>query len=306
MKQAFKIAVFYYTQTGQALAIAQKMCEPLAKAGCSVVYKEIVPERPYPFPWSANDFFQVFPESRLGIACPLKPFDLNDVHDADLVMIAGQSWYLSLSVPLHAFFQSDEVKAFLKGRRVVFVNGCRNMWMMTQQKVREYIREAGGDYVGWIVLQDRSSNLIGVLSTVRWLIRGQKEATRWLPSAGVSQAEIDGSTRFGDVLLTTLRDGAFDRLQERLMEKEAITFIPHLYFIERNGYRIWGKWAHFVRKRGGYLSPARKLRLDLFRVYLFFVLYVVSPFGLLFHYITYPFRKKAFVEAKRKMCYERA
>ena len=90
MKQAFKIAVFYYTQTGQALAIAQKMCEPLAKAGCSVVYKEIVPERPYPFPWSANDFFQVFPESRLGIACPLKPFDLNDVHDADLVRPQGQ------------------------------------------------------------------------------------------------------------------------------------------------------------------------------------------------------------------------
>ncbi len=89
------------------------------------------------------------------------------------------------------------------------------------------------------------------------------------------------------------------------MEKDAITFIPNLYFIERNGYRIWGKWAHFVRKKGGYLSSARKLRLDLFRVYLFFVLYVISPFGLLFHYITYPFRKKAFVEAKWKMCYER-
>lgn len=303
MARTLTVAVFYYTQTGQALAIARSLCAPLEAAGCRVVTREIRPVTAYPYPWSSEAFFQVFPESRLGIACAIEPVDLSGaVAEADLVIVAGQSWYLSLSTPLHAFFQSPEVHAYLHGRPVVFVNGCRNMWVMTQSETRRYLREIGARYVGFIELHDRAPNLVSVLTIIRWLFYGRKEATRLLPAAGVSQRDVADADRFGLIILRTLYDGQWEQLQERLMREGAVTFIPHLYFIERNGYRMWGRWAHFVRRRGGAGDPRRQGRLRLFKAYLFFVLYAVSPFGLLFYWLTYPLRRATLKRAQREVC----
>ena len=305
MARTLTVAVFYYTQTGQALAIARSLCAPLEAAGCRVVTREIRPVTAYPYPWSSEAFFQVFPESRLGIACAIEPVDLSgEVAEADLVIVVGQSWYLSLSTPLHAFFQSPEVRAYLHGRPVVFVNGCRNMWVMTQYETRRYLREIGARYVGFIELHDRAPNLVSVLTIIRWLFYGRKEATRLLPAAGVSQRDVADADRFGLIILRTLYDGQWEQLQERLMREGAVTFIPQLYFIERNGYRMWGRWAHFVRHRGGAGDPRRQGRLRLFKAYLFFVLYAVSPFGLLFYGLTYPLRRAALKRAQREVCYE--
>ena len=305
MARTLTVAVFYYTQTGQALAIARSLCAPLEAAGCRVVTREIRPVTAYPYPWSSEAFFQVFPESRLGIACAIEPVDLSGaVAEADLVLVVGQSWYLSLSTPLHAFFQSPEVRAYLHGRPVVFVNGCRNMWVMTQIETRRYLREIGARYVGFIELHDKAPNLVSVLTIIRWLFYGRKEATRLLPAAGVSQRDVADADRFGIILLRTLYDGQWEQLQERLMREGAVTFIPQLYFIERNGYRMWGRWAHFVRRRGGAGDPRRQGRLRLFKAYLFFVLYAVSPFGLLFYGLTYPLRRAALKKARREVCYE--
>jgi hypothetical protein len=304
MEQNYKIAVFYYTQTGQALAIVQKVCEPLVAASLQVIYKEIIPEEPFPFPWSSRSFFQAFPESRLAVPCRLKAIDLSDVQDADMVIVAGQSWYLSLSIPLHGFFQSDEIRNYLKGRKIVTVDGSRNMWVMKQLKTREYIHNIGAEYVGSIVLQDKAPNLVSVITVARWMFRNKKEATRFLPAAGVSPEEIQQATCYGDILLDTLKHGTFNTLQERLMGEKALTFIPNIYFIEKNGFRLWGQWARLILKKGPYQSPEREPFLRLFKYYLFFVLYVISPFGLLFFYLTYPFRVASLRKARREMCYE--
>ena len=299
-----KIALFYYTQTGQALHIAEKICEPLEEAGCEVIRKPIVPEEPFPFPWSSMSFYQAFPESRLAIPCRLKPFDLSDVLDADLVLIAGQSWYLSWSIPLHAFFQSEEIREYLKGRPIVVSNGCRNMWVSTQLKTREYIREAGGKYVGFISLQDKAPNLIGVITIIRWLLYNKKKATWLLPAAGVAPEDIENATVFGEIIRDAMERNDYSGMQERLMEKNAVTFLSSVYFIEKNGAKMWSKWARYVVKKGSYNDPKRELRLHLFSFYLFFVLYVVSPFGMLFFYLTYPFLRGMFQKAKREVCYQ--
>jgi len=304
MKKSYKVALFYYTQTGQSLTIADKICEPLEQAGCEIVRKEIVPEEPYPFPWSAMEFFQVFPESRMGVPCKLKPIDLGDVQDADLVMIAGQSWYLSWSVPMNSFFQSEEIKNYLKGRDIVVTMGSRNMWVMTQYKTREYIREAGGRYVGFISLQDKTQNLISVITIVRWLFYNKKDATRFLPAAGVSQGDINNSVVYGKIIKDSLDSGDFSGLQENLMKEHAVTFLSTVYFIEKNGYRLWGQWAKFILKKGPYNDPKRKPYLWIFCYYLFFVLYVISPFGMIFFFLTYPLRLASLKRAKREMCYE--
>ena len=303
MEKPKKIALFYYTQTGQALQIAEKICEPLRHAGCEVVRKEIVPEEPYPYPWSAMGFFQAFPESRLGIPCKLKPLDLSDVADADLVIIAGQSWFLSWSIPLHSFFQSEDIRRFLKGRNIVVSMGCRNMWVMTQQLTREHIREIGGHYVGFISLQDKAQNLVSAITILRWLFYDKKSATRLLPAAGVSPKDIDNAMVYGQIIRDALERNDYTDMQEKLMSKKAVTFLPTVYFIEKNGHRLWGQWAKLILKKGAYNDPKRKPYLRIFCAYLFFVMFVVSPFGLLFFFLTYTFRRASLKKTKKEMCY---
>lgn len=299
-----KIALFYYTQTGQALQIADKICEPLENAGCLLVRKEIEPEVPYPFPWSFMDFFQVFPESRLGVPCKLKPIDLSDVTDADLVIIAGQSWYLSWSIPIHSFFLSEDIRNFLKGRNIIVSMGCRNMWVMTQLKTREYIREIGGNYVGFICLQDKAPNLISGITIIRWLFYDKKRSTKLLPAAGISPEDINNATVFGQIINDFSKKNNFSEMQNKLMEKSAVTFLSTVYFVEKNGYKLWGQWAKFIRKKGDFNDPKREPFLRLFCCYLFFVLYVVSPVVMILFFLTYPFRFASLRKAKREMCYE--
>ena len=289
-----KIVVFCYTQSGQALQIAENVCSPLKNAGHIIIYKAIEPQEPFPFPWTRESFFETFPETRLSTpTCKLKEIDYSDIGDVDLVIISGQPWYLSPSLPLQAFFKDEKARTFLNNKKIVNISGCRNMWVMAQLKIRKYINEAGGHYVGHIVLQDKSPNLIGVITIIRWLFYNKKEASRCLPAAGVSDADIKNASRFGAIINETLANENWDDLQNKLIDEKGIEYRPHIVFVEKAGHKIFGIWANFIRKKGSYKDKKRAFRIKLFFYYLMFVLYVVSPFGLLVFYLTYPLRIKS-------------
>ncbi|MBQ6310341.1 MAG: hypothetical protein IJK74_02180 [Bacteroidales bacterium] len=282
-----KAAVFYYTQSGQALDAAKSICGQM-----DAVYKRIMPCQPYPFPWSRKEFFQVFPECRLALPpSGIEPVDFSDVMDADVVLVVGQSWFLSPSLPLQSFLSDENVKNYLKGRNVVFVNVCRNMWLKTSQKIKEYMEEAQARLVGHIVLQDNAANLVSAVTIIRWLIHGKKEATRILPAAGVSGEDIKGASRFGNVIENALKEGDLSGLQSALLAEGAIKYKPSILAIEKTGHRIFGFWAKFVRKKGGFGDNRRQGRLTLFYYYLLFVLFALSPLGQLFFWATYPLRR---------------
>lgn len=289
-----KTVVFYYTQSGQALEVAKAVAQPLGIAADSVVFKEIVPELKFPFPWNSYEFFDTFPETRLGVPpTGIEPIDFSDVEDADLVLVVGQSWFLSPSLPLQAFFIDGRVRAYLNGRDVVFVNACRNMWLMTSRQVKSYVSDIHARLVGHIVLQDDAPNLVSVITIIRWLIYGKKAATRLLPAAGLAPEDIRGASRFGEIIRTHWQRGDSNMLQQRLLKAGAIRYKPSVLFMEKAGHRMFGIWANFVRRKGGFRDPRRRLRIRLFHIYLMIVLFVVSPFGLLFFYLTYPLQRVA-------------
>jgi hypothetical protein len=299
MKQ---IAAFYYTQTGQGLKILQSICSSLVKAGYEVVYKEIVPKTKFPYPWSADAFFQAFPESRQGIPCEIEPIDLRDVADADLVIIEYQSWFLSPAIPFNGFFQDATIQHYLNGKFVVTVNGCRNMWIMAQAKVKSYLAQSGGKLVGNIVLQDKAPNLVSVITIVRWLLYGKQEKFGWFPAAGVSPEDIKHAAVFGQTISEALAAGDLSRLQEKLLQQNAIEYKPSIAFVEKTGHRIFGVLSKWVLRKGKYGAPERNFRLQFFKYYLFFVLYVVSPIGLSLFYLAYPFRHRTIRKDKQIQC----
>ena len=290
-----RIVVFYYTQSGQALSVAMNICKPLEDASnehgkeFDVVFKEIKSCQKYPFPWTKYEFFDSFPETRLGQPpSGIESIDFSDVQDAELVIVVGQSWYLSPSLPIQSFFEDENVKTYLHSRNVIFVNACRNMWLMTKKRIKEYVSEVGANMVGHIVLQDGAPNLVSVVTIVRWLIEGRKEATRWFPNAGISEENIENASRFGDVIKQHLRTDDLTELQNSLLRAGAIHYKPSIMFMEKAGHRMFGLWAKFIRRKGEFRDKRRKNRVFAFYYYLLFVLFIVSPFGQLFFFLTYP------------------
>ena len=296
-----KVAVFYYSQSGQALSVAKSICGPLVEQGHQVVYKQICPLEDFPFPWDKDEFFDIFPETRLGLP-PVenKAIDFSDIEDAGLVVIAGQSWFLSPSVPIQSFFLDEEVRAYLHNRDMIFVNACRNMWLMTSRQIKRYAKEIGARLVGHIVLQDNHANLISALTIVRWLMFNRKDG-KLLPDAGVSQKDIDSTDRFGNAIADAYQNDKVDTLQDELLREGAIIYKPSILFLEKAGHRMFGLWAKFIRKKGGFRDKRRMMRVNMFFYYLLFVLFVVSPFGQLFFFLTYPLQKVNFY--KHVDCY---
>ena len=281
-----KVAVFCYTQSGQALRVAESICSGM---NCGVVYKTIVPQQAYPFPWDKYEFFDTFPETRLGLPpSGIEPIDFSDVYDADLVLVVGQSWFLSLSLPLQSFFLDEQVKEYLKGKEVVFVNACRNMWLMTSRKTKELLSEAGARMVGQVVMQDKAPNLVSAFTIIRWLMFGKKDGTWLFPNAGISEKDILGASRFGKIIESLWDSEDWPQLQDRLLSAGAIKYKPSVLFLEKIGHRMFGIWARFIRRKGEFRDVRRRFRLNLFIYYLLTVLFLISPFAQLFYCITYP------------------
>jgi hypothetical protein len=290
-----KVLVVYYTQTGQLLDIVNSITAPLAAdSEVSLVFEELKPKPPYPFPWSSDEFFQAMPESVKGIPCELEPLSFKGQEDFDLLIIAWQPWYLSPSIPIHAFFQDEKAKKLLAGKPVITIVGSRNMWVMAQEKIKEYIRQANGRLVGNIVLYDKAPNLLSVVSVIRWMFLGKKE--RYLlviPPAGIAQDDIAGSSKFGHLIHGALQNGEFDNLRAELVAAGAVDVKTNLVMIEKRGIIFFRLWADFILKKGAYGSGSRIGRVRLFKYYLLIVLYLVSPFASILYLLLKPFRSKA-------------
>src|SRR5512145_2270750 len=115
-----KVLVVYYTQTGQLKEIIDSlMSDIIASEDVKVTFEQLKPRPAFPFPWSSDQFFQAMPESVKGIPCELEPFKVHGDEDFDLVIVAWQPWYLSPSIPVHAFFKSGIAKKLLNGKPVI-------------------------------------------------------------------------------------------------------------------------------------------------------------------------------------------
>src|SRR6266853_1766743 len=140
-----RVLVVHFSQTGQLARLARELLSPLPEAGHVELLQEVLrPIRPYPFPWSFWSFLEVMPETVLLEPPPLEPVAVRAEERFDLVVLAYQVWYLAPSGPMTAFLKSETGRRLMRGRPVVTVIACRNMWLAAQETVKRLIQEAGG------------------------------------------------------------------------------------------------------------------------------------------------------------------
>ena len=289
-----KALVVYYTQSGQLKDIIDSVCGPLHD-DFDFTYEEIKPVPAFPFPWKGMSFYQTFPESVQEIPCELEAFTFDPDEDFDLIILAYQPWYLSPSIPFTAFLQSAGARV-MKNTPVITIRGCRNMWIMAQERVKKRILDLGGNLIGNIVLNDKHHNLVSVVTIVHWMLKGEKHGGgiygKLFPAAGISDDDIRDAGKFGVIVRDAFRNDRLQELQTGLLSAGAIRIKPMLMTVEKRGFMMFRPWSKFILKKGDAGNPAREGRLKMFRAYLFTVIYLVSPIGGVFVWLIHKLNSK--------------
>jgi hypothetical protein len=295
------VLVIYYSQSGQLADIAKTIAKPMVEADeINVVFHEIKLEKPFPFPWNKEAFFDAFPNSFLQLPTPLKPMD-NEVLNQkyDLILLHYQVWYLTPSIPINSFLTSAESKQLLNGTPVVTINGSRNMWIMAQEKMKLLLKNNNAILKGNIALVDRVGNLISVVTIVEWMFSGVKKKYLGIfPLPGVSEKDIFESSKFGTVIKNSLLSNDLDSLQTNLVALDAVTISSYLVKVDRTANKIFNKWANFINTK----NNSRKLWLKVFNVYLLLAIWVISPIVYILHVFMYPLKRNKI--KKEKLYYQ--
>ncbi|HEY0609691.1 MAG TPA: hypothetical protein VGD35_08550, partial [Chitinophaga sp.] len=195
----------------------------------------------------------------------------------DLVILAFQPWFLSPSQPVAAFLQSQDAARLLKGKNVITLIGARNMWLNAQETVKKYLYQIGAHLVGNIALVDTAPNLVSVITIVRWQFKGKKEATRFLPPAGVQEKDIQAAARFADPIGKALHNGNYQQVHPQLLELDAVTLKPNLVLLENRGIKAFRFWSAYISAKGGPGAPERQPRLFMYRTLLLLGIIALSP-----------------------------
>ena len=283
------VLVIYYSQSGQLESIARNIAKPLLNSdNINVLFHEIQLEKPFPFPWTKETFFDAFPESFLQVPAKLKPIsDEIKTTKFDLILLNYQVWYLSPSIPINSFLKSQEAKQLLEHTPVVTISGSRNMWVMAQEKIKVLLLQNNAQLKGNIALVDRVGNLISVITIVEWMFSGVKKKYLGIfPLPGVSDKDIADSCIFGEEIKNCLLNDSLDGLQSKLLENDAVKISSYLVTVDKTANKIFSKWSNFINTK----KNTRKTWLKIFNIYLWLAIWLVSPIVYILHLLFYPFK----------------
>jgi hypothetical protein len=275
MVEKLRVLVVYYSQSGQLGQILDQVLKDVANR-ITVDFAKIEPVQPFPFPWNASSFFDAMPETVLRIPTELQAMPAMMEKDYDLVIFGYQPWFLSPSIPANSFLKS-EWASVLRGKKVVTVIGSRNMWLHAQECVKEALQGLGARHVGNIVLEDKHANMVSTLTIIRWLFKGQKEASRFLPAAGVSDQDIADTRKYGPLIVDSIQNGREEQLQDSLLRLGAVQLRPGLIVLERRGLSQFPKWAARARSKGNPGNPERLKVIRAFQRLLMVAIFALSP-----------------------------
>ncbi len=295
-----KILVIYYTQTGQLEDILTSFCRPMTHKA-DVEFLRIFPENKYTFPWISKNFFAAMPASVLEHPIDLKSF--KTTHEKyDLIIFGYQPWFLSPSIPATSILAHPDIKALMQNTPVITVIGARNMWLNAQERVKKKLAAAQAHLVGNIAFIDRHNNLASAASIVYWLMYGKKERLLGIfPKAGVSESDIKNAALFGVDVGEALANNHWADFQQKVIDRGGVQVRTNILFIEQRAPRLFKIWANHIVKQKN-----QTFWLSLFKYYLFFALFIVSPILLAFYNLfVVPFsskkrnRKKAYFQGLR-------
>lgn len=270
-----RILIVHYSQSGQLNRVVESIAAPLLQTNdCDVTFECIKPKKAYPFPWPFLGFFDTFPETVYDQPKPIVELSVDKNADFDLIILAYQVWFLSPSQPITAFLQSAEAEQLLRDKPIITVIGCRNMWLMAQEKVKQHVQRLGATLIDNVVLTDPSHSAATFLSTPLWVLTGNKGPflKGLIPTAGISEQDITNASRFGEAIARQLPQQQPGQIHSMLKGLGAVRVNERLIASETIASRSFHIWGGLLRALG---QPGQLLRRLVLVVYIIFLLMMI-------------------------------
>ncbi len=288
--------MLYYSQSGQLRDVIDSITTPLQDSGAiECDCRAIKPVHPYPYPWPFYRFFDAFPEAVNLDGCDVESIEL--AKEYDLIILGYTSWFLSPSIPVTGFLKSAQARALFKGKPVVTVIACRDMWLIAQEKMKGMLKDLGACLLDNVVLTDQGESIYTFVTTPRWLLTGKKEAFWGFPQAGIASEEIAAASRFGERLVLALGDDRERGYTPLLSKLNAVNVNGKLIASERIAHRSFLIWSRLIKRAGAPGSRGRNLVITVYVVFLLSMIITVVPLNILLRKCLYPFRKDAIDKA---------
>ncbi|BBX62701.1 hypothetical protein MSAS_18750 [Mycobacterium saskatchewanense] len=243
-----RAVVYLYTQTGQLREVTKALTDPLEGRDWSVRWVDVQPRKGFPFPWPVRRFFGVFPEAvdRSALVELVEPKDGFHTAADELVILAYQVWYLSPSIPIRSLLAAHPES--VRDRDVVTVIACRNMWYSAAIEMCQLLRAAGARSVEVVAATDTRSSATTLVTTLRWLLTGNREPFLWFGRAGVGADELGRVAEVGRCLA-----------EAEPRPSEMAPVVPALAvadILAGHAFRRWGALADRARAHGKAASAA--------------------------------------------------
>ena len=296
-----KVLAINYSQSGQLNDILNNFIAPLE--GCIIDRINIQPKKSFAFPWPADNFYDIMPETVLEEAIPMESITFSE-DKYDLIILGYQPWFLSPSMPTAALLQNPDFKKRVKDTKIITVIGARNMWLNAQTSVVEQLLESGGEMVGNIALVDRAPNHLSAISIAHWMMTGKK-TRKWgiFPLPGVGDGDINRMTQVGEILNKTIKNNSFESFQKNIVEQKITRINTNILFIEGKAKKIFNIWAGIIKKKEA-AGKNRSFWISFFRYYLNFALFFVAPILLVIDTILIrPFTLKTIQKKKQNFLF---
>ncbi len=288
-----QVLIVHYSQSGQLNQLVESVSAPLSEqSDVQVDYLELRMQTPFPFPWPFLKFFRIFPETVLMQAQPLQPLAVDAAKQYDLIILAYQVWFLSPSLPMSSFLASPEAAKLLNGTPVMTLIGCRNMWLIAQEKMKQRLTTLNALLVDNAVLTDACGSAMSFLSTPLWMFTGRQKAYSWLPKAGIAASQIAGARRFGEAICARLLQDKQPITGPMLKGLAAVKIDEKLIASERIGARSFYLWSRLLRALGSSDSYLRGIGLMIYIVFLLCMIVTVVPITALLKKLLSPLTKQ--------------
>lgn len=296
-----KILIISYSQSGQLSEVLTSLSSPLRTENIEVISKNIKPKKAYPYPWSFFEFMDCFPESVYLEPCEIE--EIEDSNEYDLIILSYQVWFLSPSIPITSFLKSKYAKEKFKNKPVITVIGCRNMWIMAQEKVKKLLNQLDANLIDNIVLTDQGSSLATFITTPRWMLTGKKDSL-WgiFPKAGISDHEIKNASRFGFAIQEALGQDLEKENKSICSGLKAVSVDEKLIKSEQIGTKSFMIWGKLIRKIGKAGDLKRRPFVALYTLFLILMIITVVPLNMIIQTIIRKINKNKI--QKQKAFYE--
>src|SRR5690606_40364197 len=110
-------------------------------------------------------------------------------------------------------------------------------------------------------LTDECGAAASVLATPLWMFTGDRQPWKWVPRAGIADAEILAASRFGEAMRARLQADAQPLTEPMLRGLGAVQVDEKLIASERVGSRSFHIWGRLIRALGPQEGVPRRIGL---------------------------------------------